>query len=707
MTIHFQIEYFTNWGQELFLCLHYQNGDMACLEMEYDGHGIWHTEHTFPDEEIQGEDVYYSYMVRNGDVIERQESGSHHIIPFTSASRLVLSDRWKNAGDNEIDQRTVAIPHVRLNHRPLWKGAGTAIPVFSLRSSLSFGIGEFADLKPLADWARKCGMTIIQTLPVNDTIMTKTWRDSYPYSANSSFALNPMYLRLQDVGILSDKEFLDRMEKTRQELNSLPEVDFEKVMQVKTEYIDRLFEEFSNKCFATKQFKQFFAENRSWLEPYAIYCYLRDLYGTPDFNQWPENERHFSNILLNKYCVPGNQRYRHILKQYFIQYHLHIQFLEVRKYMNDMGILLKGDIPIGVNRFSSDAWIYPQLFNMDCQAGAPPDDFAVDGQRWGMPTYNWDAMKADDYQWFIRRFRKMADYFNAYRIDHLLGFFRIWEIPLKYKSGLMGRFNPAMTLSDAEIDGMGFYQNPRDFSVAPEGTPETNVLFLEDTHRPGTWHPRINAFDTPVFKSLNRYDQEAFRRIHDYFYYCRNNSFWEQSAMDKLPVLINATNMIVCGEDLGMIPQCVPTVMEHLRIMSLEIQRMPKQEGIAIANPASYPYMSVCTTSTHDMSVLRSWILDEMPADCGMTDRSASPRQCEDIIGAHLASMSMLAIFPLQDWLAIDGSLRAPDPAAERINVPANPDNYWRYRMHIGLEQLNEERHLIGVIRSMILNSGR
>lgn len=705
MVIHFQIEYFTRWGEELFLCLNMEDGSQLCLEMENDSHGTWYVDHRFTDEEIISHDISYQYLVRTDGIISRQEEGKPHTIPYTKADRLVLFDRWKESGGTEIEQRTVAIPYVHHNGMPLWKGAGTSIPVFSLRTDKDFGIGEFMDLIPLADWAAATGQCIIQTLPVNDTIMTKTWRDSYPYSANSSFALNPVYIRLQEVGTLSDKEFLEKMEKLRQELNALPEIDFERVLAAKTEYIDRLFQEFGSKCLESKEFKKFFTANRTWLEPYALYCFLRDKYGTSDFTKWPE--RRFSTQLLHKYCVPGNKRFLLIQKQYFIQFHLHRQFRQVKKYVNDKGILLKGDIPIGVNRHSSDAWIFPELFNMDCQAGAPPDDFAADGQKWGMPTYNWDNMAADSYKWFTARFRKMADYYDAYRIDHLLGFFRIWEIPLGFDSGLMGHFNPCQSLSIDEIRWKGFHADLNYYSSAPEGTPQTNVLFLEDMHRPGMYHPRINAFDTMAFQSLPEDQKQAFRNIHDDFYYRRNDWFWQESAMKKLPALINATDMIVCGEDLGMIPQCVPGVMDRLRIMSLEVQRMPKKFGITIDNPAEYPYMSVCTPSTHDMSVLRSWIDNEMPENKIIGNGPSSCEVCQKIIESHLASKSMLAIFMLQDWLSIDGSLRAADPDRERINVPANPDNYWRYRMHLNIGNLIEANEFNDKIRNLIHFYGR
>ncbi|MCQ2056894.1 MAG: 4-alpha-glucanotransferase [Bacteroidaceae bacterium] len=705
MQIHFQIEYRTVWGENLFLCLDFENGRRQCLDMQNDGCGNWFTDREFDDSLICGHRVQYRYMVRCQGRQDRIEEGGFHTVPDICAASLVLADRWLESNGNRIEQRSIAIPNVRLNGRPQWRGAGTAVPVFALRSNDDFGIGELRDLELLADWAAESGQSIIQTLPVNDTILTHTWRDSYPYSANSSFALNPIYIRLQDIGTPRDSKFAEEMERLRLELNALPQIDFERVMQAKLRYIDVLFAEQAGKCFNTEEYRRFFEANREWLEPYAIYCCLRDRYGTPDFERW--KEKRFGRDLIDSFCKPDTKRHRDMMKQYFIQYHLHRQFSRVREYLHGKGILLKGDIPIGVNRHSCDAWMFPELFNMDCQAGAPPDDFAVDGQKWGMPTYNWERMKKERYRWFTMRFRKMADYFDAYRIDHLLGFFRIWEVPLKYGSGLMGRFNPALTLTAKDIRLMGFKGSPRAFASAPEGTPETNVLFLEDTYRPGTWHPRINAFDTDMFKSLDTKQQEAFRRIHDSFYYERNDTFWEKCAMEKLPALISATDMIVCGEDLGMIPQCVPGVMDRLRILSLEVQRMPKAYGVSVADPRSYPYLSVCTTSTHDMSVLRSWIENEMPVNPVIPHLKADANLCASILQDHLTSSSMFAIFPLQDWLSTDEDLRSPDPDSERINVPADPDNYWRYRMHLTLEELVASDRFTHTVRDMIRSSGR
>ena len=705
MQIHFQIEYITRWGENLYLCLNMADGSTLCLDMANNGQGTWFTDYEIDDDELAAGDITYCYMVQTDGAITRREEGSLHSIPYTRAKRLVLSDRWKEFNGNEMEQRTVALPYVHHNNRPRWKGAGTAIPVFSLRSERDFGIGQFTDIKLLVDWASATGQSVIQTLPVNDTTMTGTWRDSYPYSANSSFALNPVYIDLELIGKLSDKKFLRRAEKERKELNALPAIDYERVAKLKSEYLDRLYSEFGEQCFKSKEYKAFFTANRSWLEPYSLYCYLRDKYRTADFHQWKESE--FNPSLLDRFCTPGNERYREIRKHCFIQFHLDKQLTDVKKYANRKGILLKGDIPIGVNRHSADVWIHPELFHTDCQAGAPPDAFAIDGQKWGMPTYNWENMARDGYSWFVTRFRKMADYFDAYRIDHLLGFFRIWEVPLRYNSGLMGRFNPALTYTPQEIWDRGFPFNPALHAQAPAGTPETNVLFLEDTHRPGTYHPRINAFDTDVFMQLPENEKAAFRSLHDDFYYSRNNRFWSDSAMSKLPALIEATDMLVCGEDLGMIPACVPEIMDRLRILALEVQRMPKNMGVSVSDPATYPYMSVCTTSTHDMSVLRTWIEDEMEPNHVITAKKATVAACTSVISAHLASPSMLAIFPLQDWLSMSSSLRYKDPASERINVPADSNNYWRYRMHLTIEKLTVARKFNEEIRQMLYLSGR
>lgn len=609
-------------------------------------------------------------------------------------------------GDERLDVEVV--PFVN----PLrWRGAGTAIPVFSLRSERSFGTGEFRDLKLLADWAAETGQHVIQILPVNDTTCHGTWRDSYPYNANSIFALHPQYIALDEAGQLRDGRRRRRFEREGRELNALAEVDYERVNALKHEYLHLLYAEQGAALFATDEYRRFFAANERWLRPYAAYSVLRDRNGTADFTRWGSYAK-YDSAAIERFAADNADEVGY---WYFVQYHLDRQLRDARNYAHSRGVILKGDIPIGINRTSVEAWSEPELFRMDSSAGAPPDDFAVKGQNWGFPTYDWERMARDGYAWWRARFVKMSDFFDAYRIDHILGFFRIWEIPREAVNALLGHFNPALPLSEEEIASYGFR-----FDAARHTAPVSesdDVLFVADCGRKGYWHPRIAAHSTECYKSLSRDDRESYDRIYETFFFHRHNDFWREGALTKLLPLVGSTRMLVCGEDLGMIPACVPDVMSDLQILSLEIERMPKEWGASFGTPVRYPYLSVCSPSSHDMSNMRLWWREEperaerywrevmgrtdaVPADC-------TPDMCEWMMRRQLSAGSMLTIVPLQEWLAMDGELRRDDPAAERINVPANADQYWCYRMHLTLERLLSADRFNARLRGMITSSGR
>ena len=591
-----------------------------------------------------------------------------------------------------------------------WRGAGVAIPVFSLRSKSSFGVGEFNDIRLMVDWAAQTGQSIIQILPINDTTMTNTWQDSYPYNANSTFALHPQFIHLPHVGELKDKEAMARFEALGAELNTLPNVDYERVNAAKAEYLHAVYAEQGKKTLASKEFKAFMAANEEWLRPYAVFCALRDAKGTPDFAQWGSMAK-YTKAKAAKYEKEHSDE---VAYNYFVQYHLSKQLREVRDYAHSKGVVLKGDIPIGISRTSVDAWVYPELFHMNSSAGAPPDDFSVMGQNWGFPTYNWEKMAEDDYAWWKARFVKMAEYFDAYRIDHILGFFRIWEIPLNAVNALLGRFNPALPYSYEEIASYGFrFEGWHVGNIAETD----NVLFVEDAVQKGKFHPRISAYNTDCYSWLSDDQKEAYNRLYNDFFYRRHNDFWKWEALKKLPPLTEATGMLVCGEDLGMIPDCVPSVMSGEQILSLEIQRMPKDPKVEFGSTYDYPYLSICTTGTHDMNPLRAW----WEEDRGVTQRFynhvlgawgeapyfCEPWICEQVVAMHLKSPAMLTVLPLQDWLAMDGGLRRENPHDERINVPANSRHYWRYRMHFFLEELLEMDEFNKMISQKIAESGR
>ncbi|HKI69476.1 MAG TPA: 4-alpha-glucanotransferase, partial [Verrucomicrobiae bacterium] len=337
-----------------------------------------------------------------------------------------------------------------------WKGAGVAIPVFSLRSENSFGVGEFADLKLLADWGNQAGLKLIQILPVNDSIATHTWADSYPYAAISAFALHPLYLNLSQIATGPNKRLLQKLEPKRKRLNALKAVDYLAVVKTKLEFLRRIYPSQKQQTFKSRDYQDFFAANQHWLESYAVFCYLRDQYGTTDSSQWPAY-RSCRPKEIAKLTDKKSKVYDEIAFHYFIQYHLHRQLHEASDYIHAKGLVLKGDIPIGVSRFSAGTWQQPELYHMDLQAGAPPDAFGIRGQNWSFPTYNWPRMKEDGFSWWKRRFEQMSRYFDAFRIDHILGFFRIWSIPMHAVEGILGYFVPAIPLEVHEFENRGIW----------------------------------------------------------------------------------------------------------------------------------------------------------------------------------------------------------------------------------------------------------
>ena len=590
-----------------------------------------------------------------------------------------------------------------------WRGAGTVIPVFSLRSEDDFGVGEFLDLKKMVDWAVETGQSVIQLLPINDTTMSGTWNDSYPYNPNSTFALHPQYINLPAAGVVEDDGYLA----LQAELNSLEQIDYEKVNKAKIMYLRKAFDDTFTAVSTRKSYKEFVSGNSHWLIPYAAFCILRDKHGTPDFTQWKSFAKY--NAKRVEALCESNRSESDFW--FFVQYHLDLQLSQVCSYAHQRGVVFKGDLPIGISRTSVDAWVYPELFNMDSQAGAPPDAFSALGQNWGFPTYNWSRMAKDGFAWWKARLAKMSEYFDAFRIDHILGFFRIWEIPLAARNGLTGYFNPAMPYTADELKEFGFDMQVKDWAKPSDPEHPEDVLFIEDPHKAGFWHPRIEGHSTDAFSQLNLYRRNAYEKLYEEYFYHRHNGFWKESAMKKLPELLASTGMLACGEDLGMIPACVPDVMADQRILSLEIQRMPKIYGQTFGDPASYPYLSVCTTSTHDMNPIRAWweedkeltqrFYNEVIHAQGEAPAQCDPWICREILISHLASPAMFAIIPLQDWLSMDPLLRLEDPHKERINEPANSRHYWRYRMHLTIERLMDEIEFNDSLTGLIVDSGR
>lgn len=654
---------------------------------------------------------------------------------------------------------------------PLWRGAGVVVPVFSLRSTGSQGIGDLGDLFSCVEWAASCGMRAVQILPINDTTTSGTWTDSYPYSAISVFALHPLYIDLRE---WQGSPLWNDVLAAEFAAFETPALDYDSVYKAKMGFLHKVYTAYGEDTLRCEDCQEFISDNRHWLLAYATFSYLRDTQGTVDFRQWGE------------YAVYNEGRIRVWLKQdkvarqgvgffVYLQYVLHVQMTRVHNRARQLGVVLKGDIPIGVSPCGVGAWVDGRLFHFDGSAGAPPDFFSRHGQNWGFPTYNWEAMAEDGYAWWRARFTHMAHYFDAYRLDHVLGFFRIWEIPTEQIYGVLGHFRPALPYSREELKDSGFQLDPEMLCTASFSYKTAHsrlsdeeihcylhecdgrfrlkeecanqgriywrtrdnqlrealcslceeVLFIRDNENPELFHPRIMGQDTMRYQELSESDRQAFDRIHEDFFFHRHNEFWAGEAMKKLPALIGNPMdldtpddlLLPCAEDLGFVPASVPGVLAALHILTLEIQRMPKAPWTRFGHPADYPYLSVCAIGTHDMSPLRLWWHEnkeqtqaywhEVLGRSGDAPEEATAEACEAVMSDHLGAPSMLCLQAIQDWLAISDDLRAADPTTEQINDPANPRHNWAYRLHLTLEQLRADTGFTEKLRGLILRSGR
>ena len=750
-------------GEHLYIA-----GESSCL-------GNWHT-----DRALKMYEHNYNEWVADLDIEAFKEKVAELKFIATTDNGDVL---WETGFNRKIE-----IPELKKGEACVYdmeqaffeicdtKLAGTLVPVFSLRTKESFGVGDFGDLKMMIDWVAETKQKVLQVLPINDTTSTHTWTDSYPYSCISIFALHPQYADLRQLPQIADKKKAAEFEALRKELNELKQIDYERVNDAKTDYLRIIFQQEGEQVMKTLDFKQFLKDNEHWLVPYAQYCHLRDTFGNVDFSTWKGHETWHEQdrgALLN----PRSKEFNNVAFYYYVQFVLNNQMRGAHEYAMARGVILKGDIPIGVNRNGCDVWHEPQYFNLNSQAGAPPDGFSVNGQNWGFPTYNWQRMIEDGCQWWIRRFQNMSKFFDAYRIDHVLGFFRIWAIPTSCVHGLLGQFAPSLAMTRDEIESYGLHfqeqlfttpfiarwvvdrvfgihaeevigkylnhEHDDIFSLKPEYDTErkieaafkgketaddiwvrdglyalaADVLFVRDDNDSNKFHPRITAQLNFMYEALMDSDKEKFNRLYNDYYYRRNNNFWYNEAMKKLPVLVQATRMLVCAEDLGMVPDCVAWVMNELRILSLELQQMPKDPSVKFGELWKNPYRSVCTLSTHDMPTLRQWWDEDYDRtqeyyNSQLYRSGAAPHPlpgwlAREIITNQLTCPSMLCILSLQDWFAIDEKLRLEDANAERINIPANPRHYWRYRMHLNIEDLIANKEYNDNIKELILHTGR
>lgn len=636
--------------------------------------------------------------------------------------------------------------------------SGVAVPLFSLRSKDSVGIGEFLDLVPFGAWAKKCGLNVIQILPVNDT-----GYESSPYSARSAFALNPVFLRLQI--IIGAESFMPEIMALQRKFAEEPKIRYQEIAREKRAILRKIFD--SRYAFLEHNvaFLKWIDAN-PWAKPYAVYAVLKERNGEASWKSWAEDSCPSParvSALFRKLHVDA-------LFQCWMQFEAEAQFKVTCDKLTESGVYLKGDIPILLNEDSADVWYNRKYFSLSDRAGAPPDMFSYSGQNWGFPTYRWDVLEQDGFKWWRDRLAEAAKFYHAYRIDHVLGFFRIWAIPECERTGILGHFSPAIPLTETNLSAAGFrketvayLQNPnfsreqlREFLGMATDTcveryfellPFTNDRYvLKEEFRsegaiiasgeeqsvkdgllkvlwnrvfvPGTpegkFYPFWYWYNAPVLGTLPQGEQESLRNL------IRANeaaqeSLWYANGKKLLSVLAQATDMTVCAEDLGAVPRCVPQVLSELRINSLRVERWTRNWD-APSQPyyelSEYPRLSVATTSVHDTSTLlglwkerdfdRNYFWSNHLHLDGPAPESLSPDTVRLLIRNIFKANSLFCIPPIQDFLALSARLSPANPEDERVNTPGTvgPQN-WTYRMPCTIEALEENVALIREIASL------
>lgn len=596
--------------------------------------------------------------------------------------------------------------------------AGVAIPLFSLRRHGDAGCGDFAALEAFAPVAERMGMSIIQLLPLEDTTLYGDSRDSYPYRPIASTVLNPIYIAVDQLPPLADQQLEQELRAEAERLSAQKTFDYTQVWQLKRRW---LWASFTEQADASRYFTDMINRYARLTLRYApfkstpIWHYwvcermILDLFPDLDREEWDfwdamkrvdELEQENKQLVVRTgnfyvYCYMVAQR----------------QMRRAVATIRQHGLALMGDLPVGGDPHAADTLAYPAQFNKRLSCGAPPDYFSLDGQNWGIVTCrrNWKTL-------WRERFDYLGRFYDYLRVDHVLGFFRMWSIPRDGRSGMLGYFLPSRRYLKREIAKLGLAETLRPEWIAPTKNPATTqVLWIERLD--GGYVPRYDVASAAPFATLSPDQQKRMRAVCEEYYYSANEELWRERGLERLSFMQKLTSIHLCAEDLGMVPQCVYPVLEELGILKLYVERMPKSAGIEFEAAPYFSEDSVATTSTHDCAPLRLWwaedaarsrrYYDYFLADYGVSyDTTLTPELAEIIVRRHLESPSRLCILPLQDWLALSTEHCATvDPHSEQINDPSNPHHVWSYRMPIRVEELPDD--WIRQLRQMISETHR
>lgn len=538
---------------------------------------------------------------------------------------------------------------------------GLSIPVGALKTQDSCGVGEFLDLIPFADFCNTADIDLIQLLPVNDT-----GTESSPYSALSAFALHPVYIRLQDIP--EAESFAKDIGELRKKYESLPRFNYREIREAKLKLLHRIFDDNEKKIMDSPDLAAWI-ETNPWIVEYAVFMNLKRNNFDASWKSWDKMQTPSHTEIKSRWEKPAKKNEHFFFA--WVQMRLDEQFAHAVAHCSEIGIALKGDIPIMMNEDSCDAWANPEFFRDDLRAGSPPDDQNPAGQNWGFPIYNWDNLRADGFSWWKQRLIHCARYYHAYRIDHILGFFRIWSVPYGEGSGYLGWTTPHEPITASELAERGFsgdrlrwicephvptraveevnnfdylgshgimhqlmnrigteelwvfkgeVHHESDIWKAPIPEPVKTVLarawknrMMQVTGRDETGKPLYAPIwtfrDTTAWQCLTAEEKDSLERlIHEKKQI--SERLWKEQAEELLGTLTATVDMLACAEDLGTIPNSVPGVLANLKILGLKVirwERLWNEQGQPFRKIDEYPELSVATPSVHDSSTLRGW----------------------------------------------------------------------------------------------------
>ncbi len=567
----------------------------------------------------------------------------------------------------------------------LKRRAGILAPLFSIYSKKSVGIGEFGDLRLLVDWCQKTGMSILQLLPLNDAGF-----HFRPYDAQSGFALEPMYLSLDRLDGVDLRSFRNDIASLRK---SFPAGGFRVDYKIKTEKLEllkRIFEK--NKRKDSPLFKRYRRANQFWLKDYVLFKAIKEESGEQSWEEWAEGLKERNQEAIEHFIQAHQEQIRF---HEWLQWQLFEQLMEVKKYARIRNVLIMGDLPFLASRDSADVWSHPEYFKLDRSSGAPPDAYFFNGQRWGMPPCHWEAMASKSYDYFIQRLKYAENFYDVLRADHVVGFFRLWTIPLSEPfehGGLNGFFDP----SDESLwEERGrkwlslMIQNTRALISAEDlGTvPECSFRVLKEFAIPGV---DVQRWVRDPEKSCDFRTPEEYREnsiavlsTHDMTSF---NGWWEYEAGTVYGPLFKRK----C-EALGISFEEVSHKLFDLEKSSHD--RLRWKQEIENADTLIHA-LSKPAAEIGDLIDLYRYSYNEKPRFwryLGLSEpheEKSSPRLVERALEKISSAASIFSIQLFQDWLALGGILEG-DPWEVRINTPGSTsEKNWTFVMPISLESM-------------------